>query len=142
MLNTTFVTFWQLSVPSTCVPGSLCLDVLFFCSGDVTSNLSHQLLCFIMWSYCSHFIIVYNYIFVIILHFSHFMFIYFVSLFIIGRRKTEDEEELCFLRPVFHTKHTYIIPFQTTQNNTNKKFTIQQWTDTMFCLSINKHCCN
>ena len=37
-------------------------DVLHFCSADVTSNLSHQLLCFIMLSYCSYFIIVYNYI--------------------------------------------------------------------------------
>ena len=54
------------------------------------------------------------------------MFIYFVSLFIIGRRKAEDEEELCFLRPVFHTKHTYTISFQTSQNNTNKNYTIQQ----------------
>ena len=54
MLNTTFVKFWQLSVSS-----SFCLDVLHFCSVDVTSNLSHQLLCFIMLSY---FIIVYNYI--------------------------------------------------------------------------------
>ena len=52
-------------VPSTSVPGSLFLDVLLFCSVDAIYNLSHQLLCFIMLSYCSHFIIVYNYVFVI-----------------------------------------------------------------------------
>ena len=64
------------------------------------------------------------------------MFIYF-DFCITGRRKEDDEEETWFLRPVFHIKHTYTIPFQTTQNNTNKIYTIQQWIYTMFCLSIN-----
>ena len=121
MLNTTYVKFWQLSVsvPSICVPGSLYLDVLHFCSVDVTSNLSHQLLCFIMLSYCSYFIIVYNYI-------SLISCLFILTHFITGRRKEEDAEEFCFLLPIFHIKHTYTIPFQTTQNNTNINYTIQQ----------------
>ena len=108
-LNTTFVKFLQMSVsmPSICEPASFCLDVLHFCSVDVTSNLSHQLLCFIMLSYCSYFIIVYNYIYLI-------SCLFILTLFITGRRKEEDEEEFCFLQPVFQTKH---ISFQTTQNN-------------------------
>ena len=67
MLSTTFVKFlWlSVSVPSICVPDSLFLDALLFCSLDVTSNLSNQLLCFIMLSYVSYFIIVYNYIYLI-----------------------------------------------------------------------------
>ena len=135
MLNITFVKFLQLSVsvPSTCVPGSLCLDVLHFCSVDVTSNLSHRLLHFIMLLYCSYFITVYNYISLIS---------YLFWLFFTGRRTEEDEEEFFILWPVFHTKHTYSIPFQTTQNNTNINYTIQQWTDTMFCLSINTSATN
>ena len=129
MLNTTFVKFWQLSVSvRVCVPGNFCLDVLHFCSVDVTSNLSHQLLCFIMLSYCSYFIIVYNYI-------SLISCLFILTFFITGR-KEEDKEEFCFLRPVFHTKHIYTTVY-VISNNTNINYTIQQWTDTMFCLSIN-----
>ena len=133
MLNTTFVKFWQLSVsvPSICVPGSFCLDVLHFCSVDVTSNLSHQLLCFIMLSYCSYFIIVYNYI-------SLISCLFILTLFLLQEEEKKKKNSVFFYQ--YFTQNTYrvyTVPFQTTQNNTNINYTIQQWTDTMFCLSIN-----
>jgi len=87
MLSTTFVQFWQLSVPSTCnVYLTVCV---WMCCTSVLLMLllTSATRCLMMLSYCSHFIIVYNYIFVIMLYFSHFMFIYFVSLFITGRRR-------------------------------------------------------
>ena len=98
MLNTTFVKFWQLSVsvPNTCVPSGLCLDVLHFCSVDVTSNLSHQLFCFIMLSYCSYFVIVYNYISLI------------SCLFILILFYDKNTKKNSVFLPVFHTKqHKY-----------------------------------
>ena len=139
MLNTTFVKFWQLSVSVAvrvyvylAVFVWMCctsvLDVLHFCSVDVTSNLSHQLLCFIMMSYCSYFIIVYNYISLI------------SCLFILTFLLQEEEKKNSVFFDQYFTQNTYTLqcmPFQTTQNNTNINYTIQQWTDTMFCLSIN-----
>ena len=129
---------------SICIPGSFCLDVLHFCSVDVTSNLSYQLLCFIMLSYCSYFIIVYNYI-------SLISCLFILTRFITGRRR----RRIMFFRPVCHTKHTiplghtkhtiplchtkHTIPFKTTQNNININYTIQKWTDTMFCSTMS-HC--
>ena len=66
------------------------------------------------------------------------MFIYFYFLLQEEEKKKTKKNSVFFDQ--YFTQNTYTLqcmPFQTTQNNTNINYAIQQWTDTMFCLSIN-----
>ena len=70
------------------------------------------------------------------------MFIYF-DFFITGRRKEENEEELCFLRPVFHTKHIYTTVYTISNNSKQHKYKLYNTTmNRPNVLFVNKHCCN
>ena len=124
MLNT-------VSVPSICVPGSFCVD---FCSVDVTSNLSHQLLCFIMLSYCSYFIIVYNYI-------SLISCLFILTLFYYRKKKRRRRRKFLFSSTSISQK-THI---HYTISNNSKQHKYKLYNTTMNrhnVLFVNKHCCN
>ena len=120
---------------SICVPGSFCLDVLHFCSVDVTSNLSHQLLCFIMLSYCSYFIIVYNYIYLISCLFS-------LTFLLQEEEKKKTKKNSVFFDQYF-TQNTYTTVYSISNNSKQHKYKLYNTTMNRHnVLFINKHCCN